>query len=297
MNKENERDVHDYLSFLKIEKGLSESTLDSYKQDLVLYQNFLEERQLTFNTITPTDIIQFLKVEKEKGKRSKTLARLQSTLKNFHQFLINDGKTEKNPAALLNSIKVEQTLPDSLSIEEMEILLNTPELTTAGIRDKVMMELLYGTGIRVSELIDMKTLDVNSEMGFISVMGKGQKERIIPITDYVAGLLREYIENTRIELLKSNDIDALFITNRGKPFSRQGVWKMIKKYGQMSGVLKNITPHTFRHTFATHLIENGADLRIVQELLGHTDIATTQIYTHLSKKSVKEMYDEFHPRK
>ena len=263
----------------------------------MLYQNFLEERQLTFNTITPTDIIQFLKVEKEKGKRSKTLARLQSTLKNFHQFLINDGKTEKNPAALLNSIKVEQTLPDSLSIEEMEILLNTPEQTTAGIRDKVMMELLYGTGIRVSELIDMKTLDVNSEMGFISVMGKGQKERIIPITDYVAGLLREYIENTRIELLKSNDIDALFITNRGKPFSRQGVWKMIKKYGQMSGVLKNITPHTFRHTFATHLIENGADLRIVQELLGHTDIATTQIYTHLSKKSVKEMYDKFHPRK
>ena len=143
----------------------------------------------------------------------------------------------------------------------------------------------------------MKTLDVNSEMGFISVMGKGQKERIIPITDYVARLLREYIENTRIELLKSNDTDALFITNRGKPFSRQGVWKMIKKYGQMSGVLKNITPHTFRHTFATHLIENGADLRIVQELLGHTDIATTQIYTHLSKKSVKEMYDEFHPRK
>lgn len=297
MNNENERDVQDYISFLKIEKGLSESTLDSYKQDLVLYQNFLEERQITFNTITPTDIIQFLKVEKEKGKRSKTLARLQSTLKNFHQFLINDGKTEKNPAALLNSIKVEQTLPDSLSIEEMEIVLNTPEDSTAGMRDKVMMELLYGTGIRVSELIDMKTLDVNYEMGFISVMGKGQKERIIPITDYVSRLLREYIENTRIELLKSNDTDALFITNRGKPFSRQGVWKMIKKYGQMSGVLKNITPHTFRHTFATHLIENGADLRIVQELLGHTDIATTQIYTHLSKKSVKEMYDEFHPRK
>src|SRR5699024_6985918 len=133
---------------------------------------------------------------------------------------------------------------------------NTPEQTTAGIRDKVMMELLYGTGIRVSELIDMKTLDVNSEMGFISVMGKGQKERIILITDYVAGLLRVYIENTRIELLKSNDIDALFITNRGKPFSRQGVWKMIKKYYQMSGVLKNIIPYTFKHKLETHLVEN-----------------------------------------
>lgn len=295
--KNNERDIEDYLSFLRIERGLSNSTLDSYAQDLNLYRTFLDDLELTFSTVSSTDIIRFLKEEKEKGKRSKTLARLQSTLRNFHQYLINDGKTDKNPAALLSSIKIEQSLPDSLTIEEMEQLLDTPEPTTSGIRDKVMMELLYATGIRVSELISMNTINVNSEMGFITVVGKGQKERIIPITDYVAELLQEYIVDIRINLLKDKDTDALFLTNRGNSFTRQGVWKMIKKYNVLSGVSKNVTPHTFRHTFATHLIENGADLRIVQELLGHTDISTTQVYTHLSKKSVKEMYDKFHPRK
>lgn len=295
--KNNERDIEDYLSFLRIERGLSNSTLDSYAQDLNLYRDFLDKLDLTFSTVSSTDIINFLKEEKEKGKRSKTLARLQSTLRNFHQYLINDEKTDKNPAALLSSIKIEQSLPDSLTIEEMEQLLDTPEPTTSGIRDKVMMELLYATGIRVSELISMNTINVNSEMGFITVVGKGQKERIIPITDYVAELLQEYIVDIRINLLKDKDTDALFLTNRGNSFTRQGVWKMIKKYNLLSGISKNVTPHTFRHTFATHLIENGADLRIVQELLGHTDISTTQVYTHLSKKSVKEMYDKFHPRK
>lgn len=295
--KNNERDIEDYLSFLRIERGLSNSTLDSYAQDLNLYRDFLDKLDLAFSTVSSTDIINFLKEEKEKGKRSKTLARLQSTLRNFHQYLINDGKTDKNPAALLSSIKIEQSLPDSLTIEEMEQLLDTPEPTTSGIRDKVMMELLYATGIRVSELISMNTINVNSEMGFITVVGKGQKERIIPITDYVAELLQEYIVDIRINLLKDKDTDALFLTNRGNSFTRQGVWKMIKKYNLLSGISKNVTPHTFRHTFATHLIENGADLRIVQELLGHTDISTTQVYTHLSKKSVKEMYDKFHPRK
>ncbi|OFS64221.1 site-specific tyrosine recombinase XerD [Nosocomiicoccus sp. HMSC09A07] len=295
--KNNERDIEDYLSFLRIERGLSNSTLDSYAQDLNLYRDFLDKLDLTFSTVSSTDIINFLKEEKEKGKRSKTLARLQSTLRNFHQYLINDGKTDKNPAALLSSIKIEQSLPDSLTIEEMEQLLDTPEPTTSGIRDKVMMELLYATGIRVSELISMNTINVNSEMGFITVVGKGQKERIIPITDYVAEFLQEYIVDIRINLLKDKDTDALFLTNRGNSFTRQGVWKMIKKYNLLSGISKNVTPHTFRHTFATHLIENGADLRIVQELLGHTDISTTQVYTHLSKKSVKEMYDKFHPRK
>lgn len=295
--KNNERDIEDYLSFLRIERGLSNSTLDSYAQDLNLYRDFLDKLDLTFSTVSSTDIINFLKEEKEKGKRSKTLARLQSTLRNFHQYLINDGKTDKNPAALLSSIKIEQSLPDSLTIEEMEQLLDTPEPTTSGIRDKVMMELLYATGIRVSELISMNTINVNSEMGFITVVGKGQKERIIPITDYVAELLQEYIVDIRINLLKDKNTDALFLTNRGNSFTRQGVWKMIKKYNLLSGISKNVTPHTFRHTFATHLIENGADLRIVQELLGHTDISTTQVYTHLSKKSVKEMYDKFHPRK
>lgn len=295
--KNNERDIEDYLSFLRIERGLSNSTLDSYAQDLNLYRTFLDDLELTFSTVSSTDIIRFLKEEKEKGKRSKTLARIQSTLRNFHQYLINDGKTDKNPAALLSSIKIEQSLPDSLTIEEIEQLLDTPEPTTSGIRDKVMMELLYATGIRVSELISMNTINVNSEMGFITVVGKGQKERIIPITDYVAELLQEYLVDIRINLLKDKDTDALFLTNRGNSFTRQGVWKMIKKYNVLSGVSKNVTPHTFRHTFATHLIENGADLRIVQELLGHTDISTTQVYTHLSKKSVKEMYDKFHPRK
>ncbi len=290
--------VDEYITFLKIEKGLSSASLSSYRQDLKHYTNYLQDNNITTLDNVDTEVlIQFIKFLTEKGLSAKTVSRTQSTLRNFHQFLLNQNIIEVNPAVKLTAVRGEKKLPEYLTIEEMEILLNTPDASPAGIRDNTLMEVLYASGIRVSELINIKRADVNTEMGFIQVSGKGSKERIVPITDFVAKKLDHYVAEIRPQLLKTEDNDDLFITNRGRGFTRQGLWKTIKKYELLSGIRKNITPHTFRHSFATHLIENGADLRAVQEMLGHSDISTTQIYTQISTKKIREMYKQFHPRK
>ena len=290
--------VDEYITFLKIEKGLSSASLSSYRQDLKHYTNYLQDNNVTTLDNVDTEVlIQFIKFLTEKGLSAKTVSRTQSTLRNFHQFLLNQNIIEVNPAVKLTAVRGEKKLPEYLTIEEMEILLNTPDASPAGIRDNTLMEVLYASGIRVSELINIKRADINTEMGFIRVSGKGSKERIVPITDFVAKKLDHYVAEIRPQLLKTEDNDDLFITNRGRGFTRQGLWKTIKKYELLSGIRKNITPHTFRHSFATHLIENGADLRAVQEMLGHSDISTTQIYTQISTKKIREMYKQFHPRK
>ncbi|WP_020008368.1 site-specific tyrosine recombinase XerD [Salinicoccus albus] len=293
-----ERHMDEYLLFLSVEKGLSQSSIESYSQDLKQYLSFLEDNGVSeYNDIDTELLILFLKVLKESGRSGKTLSRMQSTLRNYHQFLLNENITSKNPALRLQSVKEDKKLPVYLTVEEMETLLRTPDDSRAGSRDRAMMELLYASGLRVSEIIDISMTDLNIALGFIKVRGKGSKERIVPMTDYVGRLLQEYMETHRLELLKDDHTDALFITNRGKGFTRQGLWKTIKKYELLSGIGKNITPHTFRHSFATHLIENGADLRAVQEMLGHSDISTTQIYTQISAVKIREMYKRFHPRK
>lgn len=293
-----ERHVDEYITFLKIEKGLSPASLSSYKQDLKHYSSYLDDQDIISLEKVDIDIlISFIKYLTEKGLSAKTISRTQSTLRNFHQFLLNQDVTKFNPAIKLTAVRGEKKLPEYLTIEEMETLLATPDDTPAGMRDSTMMEVLYASGIRVSELISIKRPDVNTEMGFIRVSGKGSKERIVPVTDFVARQLDDYIGNIRPKLLKAEDTEDLFITNRGRGFTRQGLWKTIKKYEVLSGISKNITPHTFRHSFATHLIENGADLRAVQEMLGHSDISTTQIYTQISASKIREMYKQFHPRK
>lgn len=290
--------VDEYITFLKIEKGLSAASLNSYRQDLKHYSNYLADEEITSLDKVDTELlIQFIKFLSEKGLSAKTISRTQSTLRNFHQFLLNQNIIEMNPAVKLTAVRSEKKLPEYLTIEEMEILLNTPDNSPAGMRDSTLMEVLYASGIRVSELISIKRADVNTEMGFIRVSGKGSKERIVPITDFVAKKLDYYVTDIRPQLLKGDDNEDLFITNRGRGFTRQGLWKTIKKYETLSGISKNITPHTFRHSFATHLIENGADLRAVQEMLGHSDISTTQIYTQISTTKIREMYKQFHPRK
>ncbi len=290
--------VDEYITFLKIEKGLSAASLNSYRQDLKHYSNYLADEEITSLDKVDTELlIQFIKFLSEKGLSAKTISRTQSTLRNFHQFLLNQNIIEMNPAVKLTAVRSEKKLPEYLTIEEMEILLNTPDNSPAGMRDSTLMEVLYASGIRVSELISIKRADVNTEMGFIRVSGKGSKERIVPITDFVAKKLDHYVTDIRPQLLKGDDNEDLFITNRGRGFTRQGLWKTIKKYETLSGISKNITPHTFRHSFATHLIENGADLRAVQEMLGHSDISTTQIYTQISTTKIREMYKQFHPRK
>lgn len=290
--------VDEYITFLKIEKGLSTASLNSYRQDLKHYSTYLADNEIrSIDKVDTEVLIQFIKFLTEKGLSPKTISRTQSTLRNFHQFLLNQNIIDMNPAIKLTAVRGEKKLPEYLTIEEMEILLGTPDSSLAGIRDSTLMEVLYASGIRVSELISIKKADVNTEMGFIRVSGKGSKERIVPITDFVAKKLNHYIIEVRPQLLKSDDNEDLFITNRGRGFTRQGLWKTIKKYELLSGIRKNITPHTFRHSFATHLIENGADLRAVQEMLGHSDISTTQIYTQISTTKIREMYKQFHPRK
>lgn len=290
--------IDEYITFLKIEKGLSAASLSSYRQDLKHYSNYLADRDIpSLDKVDTEVLIQFIKFLTEKGLSAKTISRTQSTLRNFHQFLLNQNIIDMNPAVKLTAVRGEKKLPEYLTIEEMEILLNTPDTSPAGMRDSTLMEVLYASGIRVSELISIKRADVNTEMGFIRVSGKGSKERIVPITNFVAKKLDHYVSQVRPQLLKTDDNEDLFITNRGRGFTRQGLWKTIKKYEMLSGIKKNITPHTFRHSFATHLIENGADLRAVQEMLGHSDISTTQIYTQISTTKIREMYKQFHPRK
>lgn len=275
--------INEYLSYLKIERGLSDASISSYRQDLNQYNNYLTEKNVTsVKSITTETLVTFLQFLSIEGKSNKTIRRMQSTLRNFHQFLQLEQVSETNPALRLSTPKMEKDLPVVLTIEEMETLLASPDSSTQGKRDKVIMELFYASGLRVSELINLRLSDLNLAMGFIHVYGKGDKERIVPTTEYVSELLESYISNERISLLKDENIDTLFLTNRGKGFTRQGLWKTIKKYVALSGIRKNITPHTFRHSFATHLIENGADLRAVQEMLGHSDISTTQVYTQIS---------------
>lgn len=292
------RHIDEYLTYLKIERGLSDASISSYKQDLKQYSQYLKDENVTgVEDITTEILVAFLQFLSENNKSSKTIRRVQSTLRNFHQFLQFERIIDTNPALRLSTPKEERELPVVLSIEEMETLLQAPDKTPQGIRDNAIMELLYASGLRVSELINLKLSDLNLDMGFIHVYGKGDKERIVPTTEYVAEKLNDYIKNQRLMLLKHENTDILFITNRGKGFTRQGLWKTIKKYVLISGISKNITPHTFRHSFATHLIENGADLRAVQEMLGHSDISTTQVYTQISATKIREMYKQFHPRK
>lgn len=289
--------IEEYILFLTVEKGLSHTTIEAYQTDLKQYQAFIEAEGLTnIEDIRTDTIIKFLKLLTEEGKSTKTISRMQSTIKNFHQFLMAERVMTHNPTVKLTSIKQEKLIPEYLTVAEMNALLETPDRSVSGTRDKLIMEVLYACGLRVSELVELSLPDLNLDMGFIRVKGKGSKERIVPVTDFVSRLIEDYVKSTRLSLLKGDHTEQLFLTNRGRGFTRQGLWKLIKKYAALSGIQKTITPHTFRHSFATHLIENGADLRAVQELLGHTDINTTQIYTQISSVKIREMYKTYHPR-
>lgn len=291
--------LSDFIHFMTVERGLSENTIVSYKRDLQNYLSFLmTHEQLTdIGDVTRLHIIHYLKQLKEEGKSSKTSVRHLSSIRSFHQFLLREKVTTDDPSWNIETQKTERTLPKVLSLGEVEKLLDTPnQHTPFDYRDKAMLELLYATGIRVSEMLDLSLADVHLTMGFIRCFGKGRKERIVPIGEAAASAIEEYIEKGRSKLLKKQPSDALFLNHHGKKMSRQGFWKNLKKRAIEAGIQKELTPHTLRHSFATHLLENGADLRSVQEMLGHADISTTQIYTHVTKTRLKDVYHKFHPR-
>jgi len=290
--------IERFIHYLAVERGLALNTLESYQRDLVSYVEFLKKSSITdFHLTRRANIIAFLADLQRKGRATSTISRNLASLRAFYGFLLRDGLIDGDPTANLESPKIEKRLPKVLTVKEVEALLEGPDGgTVAGVRDKAMLELLYATGIRVSELVSLNQSDVNLNMGFLKCYGKGSKERIIPLGSVALQTVSEYIMRSRSKLLRDPSEESLFLNHHGQRLSRQGFWKIIKKYALQATIDKEITPHTLRHSFATHLLENGADLRAVQEMLGHADISTTQIYTHLTKSRLKEVYAKTHPR-
>lgn len=292
--------VKDFIHYLTIEKGLAQNTLVSYERDLKSYMKYIRkvEQIQNWNDVRRMNIVHFLAKLKEDGKSSKTIARHIASIRSFHQFLLRDKQCEQDPTVHIDSPQPERTLPKVLSMEEVEAFMDATKADDAlGLRDRAMIEIMYATGMRVSELINLDISDLHSTMGFVRCVGKGNKERIIPIGKTALKAASDYLEKARPELVsKKNKTDALFLNHHGNRLSRQGYWKIIKKLAQEANIQKELTPHTLRHSFATHLLMNGADLRSVQEMLGHADISTTQIYTHITNTRLKEVYSKFHPR-
>jgi len=292
--------LRDYIHFLTVEKGLAKNTLISYERDLKSYMKMLQkvEQISSWNDVRRVNIINFLSHIKEQGKSSKTIARHIASIRSFHQFLLRDKQTEQDPTVHIETPQPDRTLPKVLSMEEVEALMETPKGTDCyGLRDQAMLEILYATGMRVSELIQLDVNDIHSAMGFVRCIGKGNKERIIPIGSTALEAVEKYLDDGRGELVNTNNkTDALFLNHHGGRLSRQGFWKILKRSSLAANIQKEITPHTLRHSFATHLLMNGADLRSVQEMLGHADISTTQIYTHINNTRLKDVYTKFHPR-
>lgn len=287
-----------FLNYLSVERGLSGNTTVSYGKDLNFYMDFLAESNINALSKTTKDNIgDFMRYQKEKGLSSNSIARRLAAIKSFYKFLARERVLKADPAGLVDSPKLWKKIPDALSLNEIEALLAQPNLRDKqGIRDKAILESLYATGMRVSEAVNLKLNNVNLDVGFLRCIGKGNKERIIPLGKKAAQSIEKYLAVSRPDFLKDKDSEYLFVSRLGKKISRQSFWKIIKKYARSARIKKPIKPHILRHSFATHLLERGADLRSVQEMLGHANISTTQIYTHINKDRLKSIHKMFHPR-
>ena len=290
--------IDEYLNFMAVEKGASRNTIDGYSRDLNRYAVFVEERGVVeISGIETEDVIAFLASLHGEGLAANSVNRALAAIRGFYRYLLREKKVDHTPMAHIVLAKVWTRLPDVLSREEMALLLVQPgEETPAEIRDSAMLELMYATGIRVSELIGLTVNSINWQVGYLVAMGKGEKERIVPVGQTAYERVKRYQEAARPLLLKGRESDLLFLNRSGKGLSRQGFWKIVKKYAAKAGLDKAIHPHTFRHSFASHLLEGGADLRSVQIMLGHADISTTQIYTHVTRERLKEIHRKYHPR-
>ncbi|MCG3089992.1 site-specific tyrosine recombinase XerD [Sporosarcina cyprini] len=290
--------LEDYLHFLRVERQLAKNTLVSYQRDLLDYILHLEGQGYeSIEQIDRAVILLYLQKLKDLGKSTRTISRHISSIRSFHQFLVREKVSSHDPTVHLEMPKLEQKLPRVLSISEIDALINSPDSSKPlGKRDVALLELMYGTGMRVSELIGLNMEDLHLSMGFVRIFGKGSKERIVPLGSGAIRACQMYVEMARPELLKEKKADALFLNMRGTRLTRQGCWKILKGHALEAGIQQELTPHILRHSFATHLIENGADLRAVQEMLGHSDISTTQIYTHVSRARLKDVYVKYHPR-
>jgi len=285
-----------FINYIRVERGLSNNTVEAYSRDLLLFFQFLEERELLLVKVSQDNLREYVSTLGT-GLSARSVARNISAIKTFFRFLVSEGKIKSSPARLLETPRISRRLPGPLSQQEVERLLSQPDPNSPkGQRDHAMFEILYATGLRVSELVNLKISNINLEAGYIRTVGKGSKERIVPIGDKAIEAVKEYLSIGRFQVIKGRNSPYIFLNSRGHPMTRQGFWKIIKKYGKEAGIKQKVTPHSIRHSFATHLLEAGADLRSVQVMLGHTDISTTQIYTHVTRERLKELHEKCHPR-
>lgn len=288
--------VESFLDFLQKDKKLSENTLQSYNRDIKLYYNYLDSHNMDAIKTSQSDLSEYLDSLKKNGKAVSTVSRNLASLRSFYQYLCRTKVISEDPTVNLESPKIERKLPKVLTSEQVELLLEQPKcVDLKGYRDKAMLELVYATGIRVTELISLNLSDINLESGYIKCAGK-TKERIIPIGTLAVNALKEYINKSRSILLKDENDQALFVNVNGHRLTRQGFWKIIKQYKAQANIDVDITPHTLRHSFAVHLLENGAELRAIQEMLGHSDISSTQVYAQIGQNRIKDVYMKTHPR-
>jgi integrase/recombinase XerD len=284
-----------FLDAVWVEQGLSENTLSAYGSDLRIFAQWLKERPML--DADTGDISRFLAKRYNDGIGNRSSARILSSLRRFYGYHVRENNISADPTALIDSPHIGRPLPHSLSEEDVERLLNAPDTeTTLGCRDKTMLEMLYATGLRVSELVNLRLDEVSLRQGVVRITGKGNKERLVPFGEEAMSWLEKYLNQARKDLLHSRQCGFVFVTNRGDSMTRQAFWHIIKRYALKAGITKTLSPHTLRHAFATHLLNHGADLRVVQLLLGHSDLSTTQIYTHIARERLKELHQKFHPR-
>jgi len=290
-------ELRGYLAYLAVECGLSPNTVDAYRRDLQKFSSYLTETGRDFKKITAQTVVSFMMKQKENGISVNSIARYLAAIKMFYRFLSLEGEIERDPTSVLESPRLWRRLPGVMTCDDVEKLLAAPDVSTPlGIRDKAVLETLYATGARVSEVARLRINDVNLDYGYARCFGKGAKERIVPLGGQAIESVRAYIERARPVFLPRAGSEFLFLSRKKTPMRRETIWRIVKNYVRMTGIKKTVSPHTLRHSFATHLLERGADLRSVQEMLGHVDISTTQIYTHVDRDRLKFVHKRYHPR-
>lgn len=297
MTSADEALVEQFLDATWAEKGLSDNTVRSYRYDLVQFSVALARQGTDLRSAQREHILAYLAAQVDAGRSPRTLSRYLSGFRQFYQWMLRQSLIASDPTALVESPKLGRGLPKALSESQVEALLNAPPVDTAvGLRDRTMLELMYATGLRVSELVNLELANVNRNQGVVRVMGKGAKERLVPLGDEALDWLQKYLDSARTELLKGADCSQLFVTARRQGMTRQAFWYAVRRHARAAGVTQHVSPHVLRHSFATHLLNHGADLRVVQLLLGHSDLSTTQIYTHIAREGLKRIHEKHHPR-
>jgi len=289
-------DIEHFIDAMWMEAGLSENTLAAYRRDLFGLADWLKQRDVELAQAARGDLLAYLGAQSASGQKPRSVARLLSSVRRFYRYLVREGLREDDPSRLIEAPRLGRSLPDTLTEAEVDELLNAPGDSALGLRDRAMLELIYATGLRVSELVGLTMTQISLQQGLVRVVGKGNKERLVPLGEEAQARIEQYLKFSRPELLDGRPCDHLFVTGRRAGMTRHAFWHIVKRYASQAGIEKHLSPHTLRHAFATHLLNHGADLRVVQLLLGHSDLSTTQIYTHVARERLKSLHAQHHPR-